>query len=225
MAEVQRNNGGARGGRRDQAPQEPKQFEELVINIDRVSRVVKGGRRFRFKALVVVGDRKTNVVLTGFMATGKSTVGRLLAVRRDASYLDTDEIIVERHGSIEEIFAAQGEAAFREMERDIASELEETSGLVIATGGRMMLDPDCAQSLGSTGRVICLTASIEEIKRRLLSDEDQLVRPLLMDFSEAELRLLYEERVAGYSKFQQVHTDQKSVEAVVREIETLLRND
>jgi len=49
------------GGRRDQTPAEPKQFEELTINIDRVSRVVKGGRRFRFKALVVVGDRKTKV--------------------------------------------------------------------------------------------------------------------------------------------------------------------
>jgi len=55
----QRNNNGPR--RRDAAPAEPKQFEELVINVDRVSRVVKGGRRFRFKALVVIGDHKTKV--------------------------------------------------------------------------------------------------------------------------------------------------------------------
>lgn len=57
MAEQARNN----SRRREQAPAEPKQFEELVINVDRVSRVVKGGRRFRFKALVVVGDGKNKV--------------------------------------------------------------------------------------------------------------------------------------------------------------------
>ena len=55
------NNSRNNSGRRDQTPAEPKQFEELVLNVDRVSRVVKGGRRFRFKALVAVGDGKTKI--------------------------------------------------------------------------------------------------------------------------------------------------------------------
>jgi len=55
------NNSRNNSGRRDQAPAEPKQFEEIVLNVDRVSRVVKGGRRFRFKALVAVGDGKTKI--------------------------------------------------------------------------------------------------------------------------------------------------------------------
>ena len=57
----QQGRGGRRDDRRNQAPEAPKEFEEVVVNIDRVARVVKGGRRFRFKALVVVGNRKNKV--------------------------------------------------------------------------------------------------------------------------------------------------------------------
>ena len=174
------------------------------------------------RTLLTVAVNESNVVLTGFMATGKSTVGRLLADRRGMLFLDTDEMIVERHGSIAEIFATQGETSFREMERDIASELEGTTDLVIATGGRMMLDRDCAAALGLNGRVFCLTASISEIRRRYLNDEGGAVRPLLVDSDETALAQLYRERSAAYSRFQQVDTDGRTITEVVEHIETLL---
>jgi len=177
------------------------------------------------RTLLTVAVNESNVVLTGFMATGKSTVGRLLADRRGMLFLDTDEMIVERHGSIAEIFATQGETSFREMERDIASELEETTGLVIATGGRMMLDRGCADALGSNGRIFCLTASISEIRRRYLNDESAPVRPLLAGSDETELERLYEERSSAYRGFQQVHTDGRTIAEVVEQIETLLSRD
>ena len=102
------------------------------------------------------------------MASGKSSVGRLLASKRSLVFIDTDDLIVETHGSIEQIFATRGEDAFREMERAVAKDLEAREGLVIATGGRMMLDQYCADALSSNGHVFCLSASIQEIQRLMV---------------------------------------------------------
>ena len=106
--------------------------------------------------------KKDNIVLTGFMGTGKTTVGQLLAQQLDYKFVDTDVLIQERTGkSIPEIFEEKGEAAFREMEAALACELAARQGIVISTGGRMMLDSANAATLSSSGRVICLVATPE----------------------------------------------------------------
>jgi shikimate kinase len=150
-------------------------------------------------------DRSGNVVLTGFMGTGKTTVGRLLAELLGYEFVDTDEVIERRHGGIETIFRERGEDAFRTIEREVADELAGRTRLVIATGGRMMLDPAIASTLGAGARVFCLTASPETIAVRVL---DGPVRPLLSG-PDARARIieLLAERAAGYARFEQVSTD------------------
>lgn len=159
-----------------------------------------------------------NIILTGFMGTGKSSVGRLLAMRLQRPFVDTDHLIVERHGSIPIIFAEQGEAAFRQMEREIAQELAVQSGLIISTGGRLMLDAVNAQVLAENGRIFCLTASPEQILRRL-SRAGVEKRPLLATPNPAQtIADLLADRAAGYGQFEQVDTNGRTVREVVFEI-------
>ena len=122
---------------------------------------------------------KPNIVLTGFMGTGKTTVGKMLARQLDYDFIDTDEFIEERAGkSVPEIFQEMGEVAFREMESAVARELADRQGVVISTGGRLMLDPGNAAALSRTGRVFCLVATPEEIMDRVTKDTSH-ERPLL----------------------------------------------
>jgi shikimate kinase len=163
-----------------------------------------------------------NLVLTGFMGTGKTTVGRRLAERLGLTFIDTDLVIEERHGPIADIFVTEGEEAFREMERAVAAELGAESGLVIATGGRMLLDEVNLDSLGRRGVVFCLVASPEEIQRRLDGEEDRPRRPLL-DTADRQRRIteLLAEREPGYARFTQVETDGKDLDEVVDELARL----
>ena len=157
-----------------------------------------------------------NVVLTGFMGTGKTTVGRILADLLGYEFVDTDDVIIARHGPIETIFSERGEEAFRELEREVARELAGRDGLVISTGGRLMLDPDNAAVLGASGRVFCLTASAETIAARVL---DGPARPLLAGPDPlARIRSLLAERAAGYARFEQIATDSLTAFDIANEI-------
>lgn len=148
----------------------------------------------------------SRVVLTGFMGTGKSAVALLLARRLGFDAVDTDQIIEARHGSIPEIFATDGEAAFRAMERAVVAEIQNRDRVVIATGGGLMLDPENARRLGSGARVFCLTADSAAVVRRIEADRTRL-RPLL-DAPDPSLRIdeLLAARTAGYRRFVQIDT-------------------
>ena len=147
------------------------------------------------------------MVLTGFMGSGKTTVGKLVAHELGWAFVDTDDVIVSRHGPIEQIFAEHGEDAFRALEREVAVETAAGQHQVIATGGRMLLDPANADALTAAGRVFCLVADADEIIRRLQADAGGPVRPLLagQDPAAAAARLL-NERADGYGQFEQVYT-------------------
>jgi len=167
----------------------------------------------------VTGSAELNVVLTGFMGSGKTTVGRLVARDLGWTFVDTDDVIVARHGAIDAIFAEQGEDAFRALEREVAADVARSQHHVIATGGRMLLDPANADALTATGRVFCLAASADEIVRRLTADVDGPVRPLLAgDDPAAAVARLLNERAEGYGQFEQVHTAGRSPQDIAADI-------
>lgn len=156
-----------------------------------------------------------SIVLTGFMGTGKTTVGRRLAERLGFGFVDTDDMIEERHGSIPAIFAERGEAAFRRFEHEAAVELAGRNRLVIATGGRLMLDPANAEILSRVARVVCLHADVDSILQRV-GDDDLGSRPLLAAGDPRQrVTELLAERAVAYGRFPAVTTDGRSPGEVV----------
>ena len=166
-----------------------------------------------------------NIILTGFMATGKTSVGRTLASQIGYDFVDTDQLIESKIGmTIAEFFQEKGEAAFRKMEADLARELADKSGMVIATGGRFMLDGDNAAVLGKSGRVFCLVATPEEILKR--AESDHHVRPLLQVPNPLEhIVELLQQRKKGYGQFPQFSTSGKSPEAIAEDIAEIMAGE
>ncbi len=158
-----------------------------------------------------------NIVLTGFMGTGKSTVGKILADRLGLKHLDTDQLIERRHGPIPRIFEQLGETGFREIERSIAEELACDEGYVISTGGRLMIDPGNADLLSAGNRVFCLVADVDIIFERVMRRRGS--RPILnVDDPRARIEELLAERAAGYARFEAVPTDENPASRVVDDI-------
>lgn len=120
-----------------------------------------------------------NIALIGFMGTGKSTVGRLIAEQLRFDFLDTDMLIEQRSGKkITEIFAQNGETAFRDLEAQLVAELATRTRTIISTGGGLPTHPANLASLKTHSLVICLWASPERIYERV---REQSHRPLLND--------------------------------------------
>lgn len=121
--------------------------------------------------------RCKNIVLTGFMGTGKSTVGKVVASRLNFKFVDIDEVIETRTKlTISDIFSKYGEQYFRQLEKEAVKEFSQKEGLVIATGGGVVLDPENMVNLKTNGLVILLKASPEVIFRNVSKDQN---RPLL----------------------------------------------
>lgn len=157
-----------------------------------------------------------NIVVIGFMGTGKSTVGKRLAQSLAWKFFDTDNVIEEvTNLSVPEIFRRHGETRFRSEERIVVKRLSQQERIVIATGGGTVLNPLNWEALAQNGIMIGLHASIEVILSRIGHKND---RPLLKG-SREEIEKLWSERQKCYAQADlTVDTSQKNIDEVVNEI-------
>ncbi len=158
-----------------------------------------------------------SVFLIGPMGAGKTTVGRKLAEQLGCSFFDSDHCIEERCGAdIPWIFDIEGEAGFRQRERQIIDELTQQNNIVLATGGGAILLPDNRKHLAARGVVIYLRASIEQQVKRTSKDKN---RPLLQTANpKITLTRLFNERDPLYSSIADkiIDTDGKSSKRVLQ---------
>ena len=143
---------------------------------------------------------KTNIVLYGFMGSGKTTVGKRLAELHKMEFVDTDEILVDLEGvSIEESFTTRGELAFRAKERDIVRDVASSSNnAVIATGGGVPLDYRNIEALNEKGLGVLLMVTAPDVVARLKNTED---RPLLKNGMEVgKIQSLMSQRRDAYGR-------------------------
>jgi shikimate kinase len=112
-------------------------------------------------------ERIQNIALTGFMAVGKSAVGRTLARKLKRPFVDLDKLIEKAEGmKVSEIFDQKGEAYFRQREKELLAEVLERQGQIIATGGGVVLDLENVKRLRDKALLVCLVASTDVLLKR-----------------------------------------------------------
>jgi shikimate kinase len=160
-----------------------------------------------------------NIALIGFMGTGKTSVGRLVAETLRFDFLDTDELIQTRTGrTISDLFAKDGEPAFRALERQVVDELADRKNTVIATGGGLPTHAEHLQKLKTYALTVCLWAAPEKIWERV---RHQSHRPLLLrgDDPQKTIRELLASRTPFYQQADVLmNTDQRSAREVAQQI-------
>ncbi|MFC2031854.1 shikimate kinase [Chloroflexota bacterium] len=170
---------------------------------------------------------KTNVALIGFMGTGKSTIGRVLAEKLNKKFVELDVLIEQRVGkSIPEIFQQDGEITFRELEIEVIKEVFRDRNLVIACGGGIVLNKINVDRLRQESITVYLTASPKTILKRVLADEE--TRPLLnVPDKVSSIRELLRFRKPFYERSAdiKIDTSKMNIDSVVEQIINMLKAD
>lgn len=166
-----------------------------------------------------MSNLKRHIFLIGFMGTGKSAVSKELAKLMNLKVLDTDALIVEAGGeSITEIFEQKGEVYFRQLETQVLEEISGFEKSIISCGGGLPLKIENQELMKKAGKVILLTASAENIYKRVKEDNQ---RPLLKDnMNEEYIEGLMGKRQAAYETAADiiVETDNKNIVEICEEI-------
>jgi shikimate kinase len=142
-----------------------------------------------------------NLVLAGFMGTGKSTVGPLLASTLRRPFVDTDVLVERTAGmAISEIFASRGEPAFRALERQAVREAAALEQVVLSIGGGALLDPENTRALEAAGVIVLLTCERDTLLGRLEESARRKERPMLGDDLHGNVDALLRAREPAYSR-------------------------
>jgi shikimate kinase len=160
-----------------------------------------------------------NIYLIGLMGSGKTTLGKILSKKLDKHFYDSDQVIEEKLGvNVPMIFEYEGEAGFREREKDILKELVSKQNIVLATGGGIILSESNRDLLAKNGIVIYLKSIQKDLVLRMKNDK---TRPLLKNGNvELIIKKLCQEREPLYEQIAdfEITTKNKRIHEVVNEI-------